>query len=144
MQQITAPNSEMTNHPPPTTTVRTRNISNLPVSTWHLVCYNCRQGFPRDLSWFETTAGFHGIRDNPVITVINCLNPVPVRTDTVEVFAIPIPSRLLFSYRFRTQLCTCLMNLCESREIKMRVSSHNNMQTREIWDYFSKFKSHSN
>ena len=35
-------------------------------------------------------AGFHGIRDNPV-NPWNFENPVPIQTDPVEVFAIPIP-----------------------------------------------------
>ena len=49
------------------------------------------QGFPQDLHSCENPVGFHGIRDNPVIPLY-LGNPVPVQTDPVEFFAIPIPS----------------------------------------------------
>ena len=53
------------------------------------------QGFPRDFSRCENPAGFHGIRDNPVIPW-NFENPVPVQPDPVEMFTIPIPSGVFF------------------------------------------------
>ena len=49
-------------------------------------------GFPRDFSRCENPAGFHGIRDLPVIPW-SFENPVHVQTDPVEMFTIPIPSR---------------------------------------------------
>ena len=47
----------------------------------------------------ENIAGFHGIRDNPVIPW-NLENPCTVQTDPVEMFAIPIPELFL---RFRSR-----------------------------------------
>ena len=41
------------------------------------------QGFPRDISRCENSAGFHGIRDNSVIPWNYANNPVPVQTDPV-------------------------------------------------------------
>ena len=61
------------------------------------------QGFPRDFSRCENPAGFHGIRDNPVIPW-NFENPVPVQADPVEMFTIPIPSGAFFEVQIPCKL----------------------------------------
>ena len=58
-------------------------------------------------------AGFHGTRDNPVIPG-NFENAVPVQTDPVEMFAIPIPSLAFFQVPI---LCKPVPFLGKSREI---------------------------
>ena len=51
-----------------------------------------KQDFPRDFSRCENPAGFHGIRDNPVIPW-NFENPVPAQTDRVESVSLPVQVR---------------------------------------------------